>query len=356
MVVRDAQVVRAMTYVAASDQVMAEVLGVLSRKRPVFAPVPVGNGQYRLEGAAEWEAGRHTVGPYRTVEPLKELVFPPREFLGKLWAEEERNRIEERMVVGVKNCDLSALRIHDYVFRDSDPEDPRYTALRRSTLIVSADCMDCLPVCFCPAVGEQPYPKGGFDINLSRVGEAWLVEAGSEKGDLALAAARDLMEEATAEMVRRRDDARQAMHARVERQARESGLVPGSDFQVAFRKSFESDLWADFARDCVECGACNFVCGTCHCFMLGDGYAEDNLPARVREWDSCLFRNFARVAGGANPREHRAARLRNRFDKKFNFFVEVLGAPACGGCGRCIEACMGKIDIREVLRRMQDEG
>ncbi|MBN1270235.1 MAG: 4Fe-4S dicluster domain-containing protein, partial [Kiritimatiellae bacterium] len=73
-------------------------------------------------------------------------------------------------------------------------------------------------------------------------------------------------------------------------------------------------------------------------------------------WDSCLFKNFARVAGGANPRSHRAERLLNRFDKKFNFFPGVLeGLYACDGCGRCIEACTGQIDIRDVLKRAVDE-
>ena len=76
---------------------------------------------------------------------------------------------------------------------------------------------------------------------------------------------------------------------------------------------------------------------------------------RTRQWDSCLYMNFARVGGGANPRKHRAERLHNRFDKKFNFFPEVLGRYACDGCGRCIKACTGKIDIRAVLKKACDE-
>jgi predicted aldo/keto reductase-like oxidoreductase len=36
--------------------------------------------------------------------------------------------------------------------------------------------------------------------------------------------------------------------------------------------------------------------------------------------------------------------------KKFDFFIDNLGIPACCGCGRCIEVCPGKIDIREVLK------
>jgi predicted aldo/keto reductase-like oxidoreductase len=33
----------------------------------------------------------------------------------------------------------------------------------------------------------------------------------------------------------------------------------------------------------------------------------------------------------------------------------VLKKYACDGCGRCIEACTGKIDIRDVLKKALDE-
>jgi len=74
--------------------------------------------------------------------------------------------------------------------------------------------------------------------------------------------------------------------------------------------------------------------------------------ARMRAWDSCMLKDYARVAGGGNPRPELASRLRNRFEKKFNFFPKVSGVTACTGCGRCITACPAKIDIRKVLRRL----
>ena len=101
--------------------------------------------------------------------------------------------------------------------------------------------------------------------------------------------------------------------------------------------------------ECVECGACNMICPTCHCFLLVDQSADDKFQ-RLKVWDSCLMKRFARVAGGANPRKHLGERLRNRFIKKFDFFPEILGIYACTGCGRCIETCLGDIDIREVLK------
>jgi Fe-S oxidoreductase len=72
----------------------------------------------------------------------------------------------------------------------------------------------------------------------------------------------------------------------------------------------------------------------------------------MRIWDSCLIEEFAKVAGGANPRSKLWMRLRNRFEKKFDFFPKVADLYACTGCGRCISACPAKIDIRRVLKNL----
>ena len=68
-----------------------------------------------------------------------------------------------------------------------------------------------------------------------------------------------------------------------------------------------------------------------------------------------MYKRFARVAGGANPRAHLWERLRNRFEKKFDFFPEVSGHYACTGCGRCFSGCLAKIDIRKVLKDLVAE-
>jgi ferredoxin len=91
------------------------------------------------------------------------------------------------------------------------------------------------------------------------------------------------------------------------------------------------------------------VCPTCHCFLLFDEKRAQK-AIRGRMWDACLYKSFARVAGGANPRKHLHERMRNRFEKKFDFFPSTIGKFACTGCGRCIDACAGDIDIREVLK------
>ncbi len=322
----------------------------LTTGRSLFA-LSADKDQLHLERATAWDPNRHVLDRYRPMEPLKALVFPPREMLGPVFQNAEQTPVQPRVVVGVKNCDLSALAIHDYVLLKNEPVDPFYAHLREQTLLVSCDCTDCRKACFCPIVGEQPYPKEGFDINFSPMDGGYIIESGSDRGQALLNSFQPALAAPSAEALKQRDQRRQAMYQRVADQAATGhGLKPGMDLRAGVVKSEEADLWKKFAEDCVECGACNYICCTCHCFLLRDGRSPAQVPERLKQWDSCLHKNFARVAGGANPRAHRVERLYNRFDKKFNFFPAVLGTYACDGCGRCAEACTGKIDIRDVLR------
>lgn len=337
-----------MVYKLSPDR-LDDFLKAVCGDRVVFA-LEQADDEVHLVRADAWDSDKHTLGAFRPTEPLKSLVFRPREFLGELGKASGIPPMEERIAIGVKNCDLSALKIHDYVFLGSEPTDPYYAQAREKTLLVSCDCTAAREVCFCPVVDEQPYAKEGFDINLSPTSEGYVIETGSERGEEALEGAKQHLEAADDTILKAREEARKAMYKRVADQAAEKGLKPGMDLRKAIQESAESELWNKFAEDCVECGACNLVCCTCHCFLLADGLSKDGAPARVKQWDSCLYRNFARVAGGANPRAHRAERLYNRFDKKFNFFPQILDVYACDGCGRCVEACTGRIDIREVLK------
>ncbi len=344
-----------MFYWLRDEAALDGLVGALGRGRIVFAPEPGADGQWHLTRTDRWSAARDGLAPYRPVEPLKALLFRPREDLGQLDGARAPEPLQPRVVLGVKNCDLSALRFHDRVFGDAEPSDPSYTEAREETLLVSADCSDCREVCFCTVVGEQPHPERGFDLNVSRTSRGYVVETGSERGEAAFRAAVPEPEPAPAALLEERKRRRAEMRERVAAQAARRGLRAEVDLQGAVRESFGSSLWEDFAADCVECGACNFVCCTCHCFLLADGYCEASCPARVKQWDSCLFEGFGRVAGGGNPRALRSERLRHRFDKKFNFAPDVLGFYACDGCGRCTEACVGKIDIRAVLKRAVDD-
>jgi len=73
----------------------------------------------------------------------------------------------------------------------------------------------------------------------------------------------------------------------------------------------------------------------------------------VRRWDGCMLRDFARVASGENFREHRSSRLRHRFYRKGKYIREDYGRVGCVGCGRCVRACLVKIDPVEVFNTLK---
>ena len=95
-------------------------LEALCRGRQVFAleksDVAGAEEQYHLSRADAWQPDRHSLAPFRPVEPIKCLFFPPREFLGAISSPAQRGQLPQRIAVGVKNCDLSSLKIHDHVF------------------------------------------------------------------------------------------------------------------------------------------------------------------------------------------------------------------------------------------------
>jgi ferredoxin len=220
-----------------------------------------------------------------------------------------------------------------------------------NNLIISIDCTLAISTCFCLALNVKPYPQENFDINLSMVGEDFIVEVGSQKGQNLVEKYSFLFEEVKEEFISQRDKQREKVIKAVEKNIRENKIPYQDSFKGIIERGYESNIWADEANNCVECGACNTICPTCHCFLLYD-QKDENRMARLRIWDSCMIKDFARVAGGANPRPELWMRLRNRFEKKFDFFPKVANLYACTGCGRCISACPAKIDIRKILNRL----
>lgn len=297
------------------------------------------------------------IGEVRPFEPLKSFFTRAKEKV----AEDFKPDVpapaggKPLAIVGVKACDLKGFKVQDYVFKDHDEADPFYLKARQENLIISADCTGTLETCFCLALDVKPYPQENFDLNLAEIDGGFMVEVGSKKGQELIDNNSALFKTAEAEMINKQKQIRERVIKEVEANLKENEVQSQDTFKNIIERNYESDIWKDEAKTCVECGACNTVCPTCHCFLLSDEKDKEHM-VRFRLWDSCMIKDFARVAGGANPRPQLWMRLRNRFDKKFDFFPKVADVYACTGCGRCISACPAKIDIRKVLRRLVSNG
>jgi len=68
--------------------------------------------------------------------------------------------------------------------------------------------------------------------------------------------------------------------------------------------------------------------------------------------DACQYPGFERVAGGEDALHDISIRFRNRYMCKYVWKPEKYKSLACTGCGRCIEACIGKINKNELFTEL----
>jgi len=333
-----------------SQNNLFKLLDALRAAYEVYVPVKKDNQRFYKKYDRDLEDV--VIGEARAFEPLKSFYSRAREVVAEDFkAEIPHSGDKPLAIVGAKACDLKGFKIQDYVFKNHDYPDPFYIKVRQDNLVISADCTCALDTCFCLALGIQPHPSEDFDINLSQVKNGFVVEVASSKGRALIDEHASLFEEASQELIGEKDTQRSAVAESVKGNIKQNEIPHQDLYKGIVEKKYESDIWEDEAKTCVECGACNTICPTCHCFLLYDQKNEQQM-ARLRIWDSCMVKDFARVAGGANPRPSLWMRLRNRFEKKFDFFPKVADIYACTGCGRCISACPAKIDIRKVLKRL----
>jgi sulfhydrogenase subunit beta (sulfur reductase) len=325
------------------------------KKMPCESAIPVCEDDYILQEYSKDNKEDVLFSDYRTIEPIKAFFFPPKERVAYYFGALESIEKEEKVAVfGVKNCDLFAMKIQDFVFMEGTCKDPFYEKRRKNTLLVSSDCLGFKEVCFCAALDIMPYAQDGFDLNMSPLNAGFLVDVGSSKGREVVERAPSCFLPATDSQIAARQKKRDVFLKKL-REHLAFHNIPGKEsIPEVVRKGHDSEIWKERVSTCVECGGCNLICDTCHCFLLAD---EKSAQAneRLRMWDACLYPNFAKVAGGANPMKYRYQRLRNRYFKKFDFFPANIDLCACCGCGRCIEVCPAKIDIREVLSSLAKE-
>ncbi len=276
----------------------------------------------------------------RPVQPLKNYLLPP---LDKVVGNENREH-KPLLFLGIKACDLSALSILDQAFGNEFP-DPLYQKRRNETVIVSTDCTQPLEECFCVMVNGNPYPENEFDLNLSKVWDGFVVEIGSEQGQMLLKGHDNIIKEIVKEEINARDKIRKETIQRIKNKNNDLDI---SDYYKLISYSWDSDVWKKHSETCVECGCCTHACPTCHCYFLDD--VTRKKQDRLRGWDSCQYSGYAVTAGGGTPRPRLYERFRNRYFCKFKYLQDNYNKIGCTGCGRCIEGCQGEIDMRSALK------
>ena len=336
-------------FISSSD--FERLIQVWSNARPVYAPV-VKAGQRHWVQLSPEKAFSPELDGIRAVEPVKSFYFRIREIVATYPGDTSFVDDEPSFVLlGAKNCDLRSLDCLDRTFAGSEPRDPFWVSRREKALVIGADCSDPAPTCFCTLLDMNPYPEACYDLAVAQVSGGLVVEVGTPKGEDALKVEGIIVSDATDEQVAERDHNRQATREAVALQNRE--FETRRPFIQLVAEGFESPAWNKYVGRCREDAACLAICPTCHCFVLYDQRAGDS-NERIRVWDFCYWRSYTRCGGGHTARATGNDRFKNKYVKKFEFYPAKFDMIACTGCGRCIEACLAKIDMRQVLHDLEE--
>ncbi len=310
----------------------------------LYGPRQVGPNQYQLMPVGD-------VAPVsaecrRTILPPKKFLIPARDDLCHFSADTGYRAAEvytgERVILfGLHACDIHALVTLDLVFNGKYP-DPRYLARRQALAVIGFSGTAPDGNCFCHAMGTS-HADRGFDLFLTDIGDEYLVRIGSSLGDDMMRARVDLFGQVEREHI-------DAYKERSDRRQTQFDDTVVEDLPQILELEHDSPIWRELSERCFGCGACAAVCPTCYCYDVVDLVGTDGITGRrVRQWDCCLFQNFAEMSGGFNPRPNRTDRIKHRYYHKQVHFVERFGRPSCVGCGRCVEACPAEISLKDVI-------
>jgi sulfhydrogenase subunit beta (sulfur reductase) len=274
--------------------------------------------------------------------PLKREFFPQCEVLSRF----DINGVKEEPVsdkpvifFGVRPCDARSLLMLDKVLIDGRHNDPYYQKRRDNAIVISLACAEPGEACFCTSMGGGPAIKEGADIIAFPLNQSLLFESVSKKGE-------ELLKK-NAKLFREPSSKEQNERKKLESSSWNPG-VKASGAKAGLAAKNDPKYWNNLAESCLSCGACTYLCPTCHCFDLFDEKQGDT-GTKLRVHDACMFAGFVREASGHNPRSSKGDRMRQRVMHKFSYAPENYGIDFCVGCGRCVASCPSNIDIRETL-------
>lgn len=310
-------------------------------------------GTYRLKPRDDKALFGYNVGPHS----WKNFLFPPKE---KLWdaqktsdglnVEIKPEKVPRYAFIGVRACEIKAIRIQDKVFTEGAYPNPLYQARRNNAFIVAVNCGQAAKTCFCSSMNTGPEVKGGYDISLTEVIDEdehyFVAEAGSEDGKAVLA-------EVPSNPATEKDKA--AAAACIQNAEKEMGRKLDTEgLKELLYRNYDNERWDDVAERCLSCANCTMVCPTCFCSTVEDATDLTGAKAeRQQLWDSCFTMDFSKLHD-TSIRSSAKSRYRQWITHKLATWIDQFDTSGCVGCGRCITWCPVGIDITEEAKAIRD--
>lgn len=306
-------------------------------------------GRYRLERRDDDELFGFVVGPHS----WKRFLFPPLTTLttADRTASGWQMRVAEETppkfaFLGVRACELAAIRVQDRVFLDGPYVDPIYHGRRASAFVVAVNCTQAASTCFCTSMKTGPRCESGFDLALTELCDGFVVEVGSPAGEDVL---NTLPTTPVADpQLEQAEQRRQQAVEQIQRRLETDGL------RDVLLSRLNHPRWEEVATRCLSCTNCTMVCPTCFCSSVEEvSDLHGDHSERLRRWDSCFNLDFSQMSGGPVRGEIRS-RYRQWLTHKLASWIDQFGTSGCVGCGRCITWCPVGIDLTEEVAAIRE--
>jgi len=325
------------------------LLRKLARQYRLVAPIRTPQGDTIFAEVDDLESAFIDLA-HQPQNSLKSFLFPQQEALADYRLEASgsyrftpiADEPPPTLYFGVRPCDLNAVLYLDVALLPGR-RDSAYLRRRQNSLLVGLNCNQPFADCFCHAMKAGPFLEAGADLQLTDLGDRFLVEVGRAKGEELLQQWALFFSPAPEEEANRRfqlflearDGFSRQVHAEQAIKRLAAGEVPEA-------------VWEEMAHRCQDCGGCAYLCPTCTCFSIIDRPLDATSGQRLRVWDACTFAGFSGMAGGHTP-VGPGQTLKQRFMHKLAHDVKKHGRPSCVGCGRCSGACFGGADMLRFL-------
>lgn len=306
-------------------------------------------GKYRLQQRDDDALFGYVVGPHS----WKQNLFPPVSTLSVADQTDEGwqfTEVEEELpkfaFLGVRACELAAIKIQDRVFMGGPYVDPNYQGRRSQALIIAVNCTQAASTCFCTSMNTGPRCKAGYDLALTELPDGFIVEVATPLGETVIDALETQI--ATDEKQRQAAAARQRAVDQITRE------FDTTDIRDLLLSNLEHPQWNDVAERCLSCTNCTMVCPTCFCSSVEEvsDLTGDHVE-RQRQWDSCFNVDFSYMNGGL-VRNSIRNRYRQWMTHKLATWIDQFGTSGCVGCGRCITWCPVGIDLTQEVTAIRE--
>ena len=272
--------------------------------------------------------------------PLKTFFLPVRENVSSAIADSKT-----RIIIGTPNCDIEGLNLLDEIYLDNEFIDPFYKNKRENTILIGSDCFSTGDHCHCTSYGIKPYSTSTADLSMALLNGDVIFRTISDKGEefiKKLHGSGYLNDKMVVDEIGKKHSETESILSEA------NGKLPDYISTGKLIESAGNFTWVKYSSKCVSCGACATICPTCSCFLLIDKPGFE----KVKQMDACQYPGFERVAGGEDPLREISDRFRNRYMCKYIWRPTKFKSIACTGCGRCIEACIGRINKNELFKEL----